>query len=58
MVKPLEAGLFGMVSGDGNGDGGVDGSDKNVVWRPQNGTLGLTPSWETSIWTAAMTPSI
>ena len=34
----LEAGVFGMLSGDGNADGGVDALDINLEWRPQNGT--------------------
>jgi len=40
-MKELEAGVFGMLAGDGNSDGGVDALDKNLVWRPQNGT-----TWE------------
>lgn len=34
----LQSGVFGLVAGDGDGDGGVDAWDKNLVWRPQNGT--------------------
>jgi hypothetical protein len=44
-MKELESGVFGMLSGDGNGDGGVDAKDKNLVWRPQNGTL-----WDYTKW--------
>jgi len=40
-MKELEAGVFGMRAGDGNSDGGVDALDKNLIWRPQNGT-----TWE------------
>lgn len=32
-------GVFAAVPGDGNGDGGIDASDRNIVWRPQNGTV-------------------
>jgi hypothetical protein len=37
-MSVLESGVFGMRSGDGNGDAGVDALDRNTVWRPQNGT--------------------
>jgi hypothetical protein len=37
-MRALEPGVFGMRSGDGNSDGGVDAFDRNTVWRPQNGT--------------------
>lgn len=33
-------GSFGMYSGDGNGDGGINIFDKNVIWQSQNGTMG------------------
>lgn len=36
----LGSGLYGMRSGDGNGDGAVDAIDYNSVWLPQNGTAG------------------
>ena len=32
--------FFAMLGGDGNGDGGIDAIDKNIVWRPANGTAG------------------
>jgi len=35
-MKQLEAGVFGMYTGDANGDDGVDGLDFGV-WFPQNG---------------------
>ncbi len=31
---------FAMPGGDGNGDGGIDALDRNLVWRVQNGTNG------------------
>jgi hypothetical protein len=34
----LGNGKFGMRSGDGNADNGVDAIDYNTVWLPQNGT--------------------
>jgi hypothetical protein len=36
----LGEGVFGMIAGDGNGDGGVNIVDRNLVWRVQNGTVG------------------
>jgi hypothetical protein len=38
-MRTLESGIFGMRSGDGNSDAGVDALDRNTVWRPQNGTV-------------------
>ena len=40
--NPLRAAgtRFAMPGGDGNGDGGVDAFDRNLVWRVQNGTNG------------------
>ncbi len=38
--KELATGVWGMISGDGNGDGQVDNDDKNDVWLPQNGSTG------------------
>lgn len=37
-MKQLEDEVYGMFSGDGNADGSVTLSDRDVVWRPQNGT--------------------
>jgi hypothetical protein len=31
---------YAMPGGDGTKDGGVDGLDRNLVWRVQNGTNG------------------
>jgi len=36
----LEEGVWGMASGDGDGDGQVTNADKNEVWRPQSGFSG------------------
>jgi len=38
--KELATGVWGMISGDGDGDGQVDNDDKNNVWLPQNGSTG------------------
>lgn len=34
----LGEGNFGMIAGDGNGDGGIDAFDRNLIWRTQNGS--------------------
>lgn len=34
----ISNGTFGLRAGDGNNDGGVDILDKNLVWRPANGS--------------------
>jgi hypothetical protein len=39
----LGGGLYGMYAGDGNGDGGINIVDRNLVWRLQNGTIGYLP---------------
>lgn len=31
---------FGARAGDGNGDGGIDAVDRNMIWRPANGSPG------------------
>lgn len=36
----LTGGRFGMYAGDGNGNGGINITDRNEIWQPQNGTLG------------------
>ncbi|MBN1338159.1 MAG: hypothetical protein JXA03_02485 [Bacteroidales bacterium] len=38
--KELVPGIWGMVSGDGNGDGQVNNGDKNDVWKQQAGFSG------------------
>ena len=42
-LSDLGGGVFGMIAGDGNGDGGVTIVDRNLVWRVQNGTIGYLP---------------
>lgn len=37
-MTEVATGVFAMLSGDGNADGGVDAIDRNSVWRSQNGT--------------------
>lgn len=37
-MKQLGSGVFGMIAGDGNGDGVVNLADKELIWRQQNGT--------------------
>ena len=39
-LADLGAGVFGLIAGDGNANGGVNIADRNLVWRVQNGTLG------------------
>lgn len=36
-MKQVEANVFAMLAGDGNGDGSVNNTDRDSVWRPQNG---------------------
>lgn len=37
----LPGGVYGMISGDGNGDGAINDADRETAWRVQNGT-----AWE------------
>jgi myo-inositol-hexaphosphate 3-phosphohydrolase len=37
-MKELASGIYGMIAGDGNADGEINDTDRNVVWRFQNGT--------------------
>ena len=39
-AKNLGGNIFGMYSGDGNSDGSVDNTDRNLIWRPNNGQAG------------------
>jgi hypothetical protein len=39
-AKQLETGIFGMHTGDANGNGQVQNDDKNVDWANQVGTSG------------------
>ncbi|MEJ2615247.1 MAG: Ig-like domain-containing protein [Ignavibacteriaceae bacterium] len=36
----LDNGVFGMYSGDGNGNGNINKADLNSVWKQQNGQMG------------------
>jgi hypothetical protein len=38
--KQLATGKYGLYSGDGNADGGVNAGDQNAVWRAQFGNPG------------------
>ncbi len=38
--KEIAPGIWGMISGDGNGDGIVDINDKNDIWLNQSGLSG------------------
>lgn len=37
-LTELAGGVYGMPGGDGNSDGEVNDHDKNLIWRPENGT--------------------
>ena len=39
-LAEMTAGVFGMVAGDGNSDGGITIADQYDVWLPQNGSFG------------------
>ncbi len=38
--KQLHSGVWGMISGDGNGDGQINNTDKNDIWLAQTGLSG------------------
>lgn len=38
--KEIAAGIWGLVGGDGDGQGQINNTDKNEVWTPQAGTSG------------------
>jgi len=38
--KQLATGIWGMTSGDGDGNGNINNADKNEVWRIQSGSSG------------------
>ncbi len=40
LQKELQDGIWGMIAGDGNANGGVDNTDKTEVWQPQFGSSG------------------
>ncbi len=39
----LATGVWGMMSGDGNGDGEVDNVDKDDIWIPEQSSIGYLP---------------
>jgi parallel beta-helix repeat protein len=39
-MKELTGGVYGLFAGDGNANGSITATDKNSVWRSQNGTNG------------------
>ncbi len=39
-AKELQSGVWGMIAGDGNGNGQVQNNDAEDVWAPANGTAG------------------
>jgi len=41
--KQVGAGIWGMISGDGNADGQINNNDKNDVWKPEAGLSGYKP---------------
>lgn len=44
-MKELSLNVFGMYSGNANADGIIDESDRNQLWRIQNGTRWLYLKW-------------
>ena len=43
-AKELETGVWGMIAGDGNGNGQVQNNDSENIWKPDNGTSGYKNS--------------
>ncbi len=39
-MKEIVIGIFGLFAGDGNASGTISSTDRNSVWRPQNGQNG------------------
>ena len=39
-MKEIGSGVFGMIAGDGDGNGGITIVDRNQFWQLQNGNLG------------------
>ena len=39
-AKDLGSGVWGMIAGDGNGNGEVQNDDSENIWKPGNGTSG------------------
>ena len=43
-MKEIKSGIWVMLGGDATGDGFVNAHDKNIQWRPNNGTYGYKSS--------------
>ena len=43
-AKDLGSGVWGMIAGDGNGNGQVQNNDSENIWKPDNGTSGYKNS--------------
>ena len=43
-MSALGDGKFGMISGDGNGNGQIQNNDSENIWKPDNGTAGYKNS--------------
>lgn len=43
-AKEVETGVWGMIAGDGNGNGQVQNNDSENIWKPDNGTSGYKNS--------------
>jgi len=43
-AKDLGSGVWGMMAGDGNGNGQVQNDDSENIWKPDNGTSGYKNS--------------
>ncbi|MCL5030773.1 MAG: hypothetical protein M1480_17320 [Bacteroidetes bacterium] len=42
-MSSLGSGIYGMHSGDGDGNGGISSIDRNNIWRVENGNIGYLP---------------
>ena len=40
LIDTSPSDVWGMIAGDGNGNGGISIDDLNLVWRVENGTIG------------------
>ena len=43
-AKDLGSGVWGMIAGDGNGNGQVQNNDSEDIWKPDNGLSGYRNS--------------
>jgi len=43
-AKDLGSGVWGMIAGDGNGNGQMQNDDSENIWKPDNGTSGYKNS--------------